>query len=68
VRKKAIEVLQWPLFSLDSNPIEHLWDKLERKMKRGHPKTRDELKQFAQQGSDLIDTDITQNLADSVLN
>ena len=34
LEQKKIETLNWPLFSPDRNPIEHLWDQLERRMKK----------------------------------
>ena len=45
LKKKQIEVPKWPLFSPDLNPIEHLWDELERRMKKHQPKNKEELKQ-----------------------
>ena len=34
LKQKKIETLNWPSFSLNMNPIEHLWDELERRMKK----------------------------------
>ena len=34
LKQKKIETLNWPRFSPDMNPIEHLWDELERRMEK----------------------------------
>ncbi|CAF1548932.1 unnamed protein product [Adineta ricciae] len=45
LKGKKIEVLKWPASSPDMNPIEHMWDELERRMKKHHPSNKEELKQ-----------------------
>ena len=44
LKQKKVETLNWPPFSPDMSPIEHLWDELERGMKKHHPKNKEELK------------------------
>ena len=34
LKGKRIQTLPWPLYSLDFNPIENLWDELERRVKK----------------------------------
>ena len=46
LKEKEVELLKWPPFSPDLNPIEHMWDEVERRMKKEKPKNETELKQF----------------------
>ena len=68
LKGKRIETLKWPPFSPDLNPIEHMWDELERRMKKHHPKNKEELKKALLQEWNGIGTDVTQKLVDSVPN
>ena len=45
LNRNEVERLHWPLFSPDLDPIEHLWDEVERRLKKKQPKTQDELKE-----------------------
>ena len=42
------------------NPIEHLWDQLERRMKKHHPKNKGELKEILLKEWNNIGTDVTE--------
>ncbi|CAM4859450.1 unnamed protein product [Rotaria socialis] len=44
LNEKGVERLKWPPYSPDLNPIEHMWDELERRMKKEKPKNATELK------------------------
>ena len=44
LNRNKIERLVWPSFSPDMNPIEHLWDEIERRMKKEQPKNVHELR------------------------
>ena len=50
------------------NPIEHLWVELERRMKKHHPKNKEELKEIILKEWNNIGTDVTEKLVDSVPN
>ena len=43
--REGIQRLKWPSFSSDMNPIEHLWDEVERRMKNGQPKNEKDLQE-----------------------
>ena len=66
LKQKKIETLNWPPFPSDMNPIEHLWDELGRRMKKHHPKNKEELKEIILKVWNNISTDVTEKLVDSV--
>ena len=66
--KKKIKRLFWPPFSPDLNPIEHIWDEMERRMKTQHPKNVKELKQALLHVWNNIEKDVLKKLVDSVPN
>ena len=41
--KQHMKTLPWPSYFSDLNSIAHLWDELERKLKKRQPKNRQEL-------------------------
>ena len=45
LNRSQVERIKWPSFSPDMNPIEHLWDEIERRMKKEQPKNEKELKE-----------------------
>ena len=41
--KQHTKTLPWLSYSSDLNPVEHLWDELERRIKKRQPKNRQKL-------------------------
>lgn len=66
LNEKKIETLKWPAFSPDLNPIEHMWDELERRMKKHNPSNKEELKEMLLKEWNSIGLDVTEKLVDSV--
>jgi transposase len=63
-----IEVLEWPSQSPDINPIEHLWDESDRRVRRcaAPPETLDALAQALQEEWTAIPEELIQNLIGSM--
>ena len=66
--EKRVECLIWPSFSPDLNPTEHLWDELERRLKKHQPKNEKELRELLQVEWNNIGEDVTKKLVESVPN
>ena len=66
--RENVERLKWPPFSPDLNPIEHIWDEVERRMKKERPKNETELKQALLRVWQGIGQDVTKKLVNSVPN
>ena len=41
--EQHMKTLPWPLYPPDLNPAEHLWDELDRRLKKRQPKNRQDL-------------------------
>ncbi|CAB4402093.1 unnamed protein product [Rhizophagus irregularis] len=66
--ENEVNSLPWPAQSPDLNPIEHLWDELERQV-RAHkplPKNRENLWEILQEEWSNIEADKYQNLISSM--
>ena len=66
--QKRIQRLEWPSFSPDMNPIEHLWDEVERRMKKEQPKNEKDLQECLTRVWNGIEKPVLKKLVDSVLN
>ncbi|CAM2719031.1 unnamed protein product [Rotaria socialis] len=60
--------LKWPPQSPDLNPIEHIWDELERRLKPHSPKNKNELWNIMQKEWNGIGREVTSKLVDSMPN
>ena len=61
-----IERINWPSFSPELNPIEHLWDEVERRMKKTNPRNVTELKECLVRIWENIESQVCKKLVDSV--
>ena len=66
--EKGVERLKWPSFSPDLNPIQRIWDEVERWTRKEKPKNEFELKQALLKVWYNIGNDITKKLIGSVPN
>lgn len=63
-----INRIKWPSFSPDLNPIEHLWDEVERRMKKESPRNVRELRDCLTNVWIGIESEVCKKLVDSVPN
>lgn len=70
IEENAITLLPWPGQSPDLNPIEHLWDELERNIRsrKEKPKNIIELEKFLQESWSQISSEVYQKLVASMEN
>ena len=68
LEQNNIYVLPWPSKSPDLNPIEHLWDQLDRRVRQRQPppQTLDQLRQMLQQEWRTIPRNNVRNLIESM--
>ena len=60
--KNRINTFKWPAPSPDTNPIEHIWDELERRMRPYSPKNKDEFWSIIQKEWQGIDQEVISKL------
>ena len=68
LNRNGMERLHWPSFSPDLNRIEHLWDEVERQLKKKQPKSHNELKESLIEVWHGIELPTLEKLVDSVPN
>jgi transposase len=68
LEQNNINVLPWPSKSPDLNPIEHLWDQLDKRVlqRQPLPQTLDQLRQMLQQEWRTIPRNNVRNLIESM--
>ena len=68
LEQNNINVLPWPSKSPDLNPIEHLWDQLDKRVRQRQPtpQTLYQLRQMLQQEWRTIPTNNVRNLTESM--
>jgi hypothetical protein len=62
----GVQLLKWPAYSPDLNPIEHLWEEVKRKLRGRRFKTQDELWTAVQQAWNTIPLSKVIKLVDSM--
>ena len=68
LKEQKIPTLSWPSSSPDLNPIEHLWDELERRVKKHQLKNIRQLQILLKDEWNQIEPTVFQKLVDSVPN
>jgi len=66
MNENGVRLLEWPAQSPDLNPIEHLWEQLERKLANRRCKSDDELKACLIDAWTRLEIEKVRNLVDSM--
>lgn len=66
LNQRRVKVLEWPAQSPDLNPIEHLWEEMEKRRNDENPRNRQELKDVLQKIWNDIEPDVCQELVESM--
>ncbi len=65
-KKNKITILDWPAISPDLNPIENLWDIIDKKLTNYHPTTVNDLQQIILKLWSEMSTETCQKLVESM--
>jgi transposase len=66
IRASGIDVLDWPPYSPDLNPIENLWADVKRRAEMDNPKTKEDLKTALRKSWSEIDARLIKELIKSM--
>ena len=66
IKGKGIDVLDWPPYSPDLNPIENLWSDLKRRVEKRNPKNIEKLAEFLKEEWKATDAELIQKLVHSM--
>ena len=66
LNKNRVERLHWPSFLPDLSPIEHLWNEVERRLKKKQPKSQNELKESFIEAWHEVELPVLKKLVDWV--
>ena len=66
LRNQRVNVMEWPPQSPDLNPIENLWNQLDRSLKNRVCNTEDELFEVLKGGWEALSADYIESLVDSM--
>ena len=66
LKTNGIDVLDWPPYSPDLNPIENLWSDLKRRVEKRNPKTLDNLKEYLEEEWRGTDRELVRKLVNSM--
>jgi hypothetical protein len=66
IRESGIDVLDWPPYSPDLNPIENLWADVKRRAEMDNPRTKEELKTALRKAWSEIDARLIKKLIQSM--
>ena len=64
--KQHVKAIPWPSYLSDLNPVEYLWDELERRLKKRRPKTRQELRSLLIEEWNKTEISVLEKLTDLV--
>ena len=64
--KQHMKTLPWPSYSPDANLAEHLWNELERRLKKRQPKNRQQLGNLLMEEWNKTEISVLEKLVDSV--
>lgn len=65
-KKNKIKVLEWPPQSPDLNPIEHLWDHIERTIRKSEISSKQSLKTAISDAFQTVTPEVTRKLVESM--